>query len=239
MSKILCIEDSPEFFIYLTSVLRGHSLVQAPSISSAFSLVQNGRESFDLILLDVVLPDGNGIKILPQIRECFPSKIVPIIVLSTDNDVLSKVAAFGIGADDYISKPPDPTELRARIEAKIRSANHQSVAQSRLTYGDLSLDADRMSVELKSVDLKSESLELTPSEFKILKLLLGHPGHVYSRDQLMDHVWGITKYVAPRTVDAHISHLRKKLARSSVQIETVLSMGYKASLKSTSSGGEN
>ena len=90
MAKILCVEDSAEFYIYLTSILKEHSLTQAESLSDAFKYVQSGRDSFDLILLDISLPDGNGVKALPMLKEAMPNKAVPIIVLSSDNDIISK-----------------------------------------------------------------------------------------------------------------------------------------------------
>lgn len=235
MAKILCVEDSSEFFIYLTSVLKDHSLIQAESINDAFKLVQTGRDSFDLILLDISLPDGNGMKALPELKDAFTSKPVPIIVLSTDDDVISKVAAFGIGADDYISKPPNSSELRARIEARLRSANAFQQNTQQVQFGDLFIDTNRMSVEVRSAQSGTVQIELTPFEFKILKILCARPGQVYSREQLIDQVWGVGKYVTERTVDAHVSHLRKKIADSTVKVETVLSAGYKVSLKDNSS----
>ncbi|WII72264.1 response regulator transcription factor [Bdellovibrio sp. 22V] len=233
MAKILCVEDSTEFFIYLTSVLKNHSLTQAESINDAFKLIQTGRESFDLILLDISLPDGNGMKILPELKDAFKNKNIPIIVLSTDDDVISKVAAFGIGADDYISKPPNSSELRARVDARLRTSQAYAQNASQIQLGDLFIDSNRMCVEHHSTQKGIVQIELTPFEFKILKILCTHPGQVYSREQLIDQVWGVGKYVTERTVDAHVSHLRKKINESSVKVETVLSAGYKATVKTT------
>ncbi len=230
MAKILCVEDSAEFFMYLTSVLKNHSLVQASSINDALKLAETGRDSFDLVLLDVSLPDGNGIKILPVLRESLATQNIPVIVLSSDNDVLTKVAAFGIGADDYVSKPPDPNELIARINARLRTSESFSKNKSRIQIGDLIIDSDRMCVEQSSSKKGMKTIDLTPSEFKILKLVAGRPGMVFTRDQLIDHVWGVGNHITPRTVDAHVSHLRKKIGDSSVKIETVLSVGYKAAV---------
>ncbi len=234
MAKILCVEDSTEFYIYLTSVLRDHTLVQAESLNDAFKLLQNGRESFDMVLLDISLPDGNGMKALPGLKETFASKVVPIIILSSDNDVISKVAAFGIGADDYISKPFDANEFRARIDARLRVAHRLQDNLSQIKIGDLSIDSNNMSVEIQNPQVGREHIQLTPYEFKILKIVSSRPGQVFSRDQLLDQVWGLGKHITQRTVDAHVSHLRKKIAKSSVSIETVLSLGYKAKVKGTS-----
>lgn len=231
MAKILCIEDSVEFYLYLSNVLKEHKITHVANLNDAYKLVQNGRESFDLILLDVGLPDGNGIKAISTLKESFPLKNVPIIVLSAEGDVLSKVAAFGMGADDYIQKPPDSSELKARIEARLRGANVDQKDKNQIQIGDLVIDSDKMSVEHFSAKSGKKLIELTPSEFKLLKLICARPGQVFSRDHLIDQVWGISKHITQRTVDAHISHLRKKLIHSCVAIETVLSVGYKVEVK--------
>lgn len=212
-------------------------MTHATSIQQALSLVQDGRDSFDLILLDISLPDGNGLKILPDLKNSFHGRNVPIIILSSDTDVVTKVAAFGIGADDYVSKPPDSSELRARIEARLRSTQVEN--SSTLQIGDLVLDSDSLRVELLLAATGPQSLELTPSEFKLLKLLGNKPGRVYTRDQLIDQVWGVGKHLTSRTVDAHISNLRKKLSQSSVKIETVTGAGYRATIEKSSSENKN
>jgi len=231
MAKILCVEDSTEFYIYLSSVLRDHVLIQAESLNDAFKLLQNGRESFDMVLLDISLPDGNGMKALPDFKESFTSRVVPVIILSSDDDVLSKVAAFGIGADDYISKPFDASEFRARIEARLRFSRIFQDNMNQIKIGDLSIDSNNMSVEIQNAKIGRVTVQLTPYEFKILKIVSARPGQVFTRDQLLDQVWGVGKHITQRTVDAHVSHLRKKISNSSVFIETVLSVGYKAEVR--------
>lgn len=230
MAKILCIEDNQDFVIYLTSLLKDHTLSFATTLNHAFQFVHNGRESFDLILLDVSLPDGNGIKALNQFKDAFHAKNIPIIVLSADNDILNKVAAFGMGADDYIVKPPNSTELKARIEARLRTAQKQTKDTQLIKIGNLIIDSDKMSVQIQLKE-SLENIDLTPSEFKLLKILSARPGQVYSRDYLIDHVWGISKHITERTVDAHISHLRKKILLSTAKVETVLGAGYKTEVK--------
>lgn len=233
MARILCVDDSSEFYLYLTSVLKEHSLTQAATIADALRMVGSGRDSFDLILLDLSLPDGNGMKVLPQMKDAFLNKTVPIIVLSSDSDVVSKVAAFGIGADDYISKPPNSSELRARIEARLRNVNMSEQRSKHITFADLTIDSERMCVDFRNDTGAHKVLDLTPSEFKILRLVTSRPGHVFTRDYMIDSVWGVGKFVGPRTIDAHVSHLRKKLEDSRVQIETVQSVGYKATTRDT------
>lgn len=201
--------------------------MHAPTLNEAFKIVSNGREAFDLVLLDISLPDGNGIKSLSQLKDAFQTKTVPFLVLSVDDDILSKVAAFGVGADDYILKPPNPLELKARIEARLRFSQAIEKEKNQIQIGDLLIDSNKISVEHTSSKGIRSVIELTPSEFKLLKLLAGRPGQVFTRDYLIDSVWGISKHVTERTVDAHISHLRKKISMSQVKIQTVLSSGYK------------
>jgi len=231
MARILCIEDSQDFQLFLSSILKEHVLTFVASTIEALRITNNGQNHFDLILLDVSLTDGNGIKILPKLKEIFAGRFVPIIILSSENDVLTKVAAFGVGADDYINKPPDPSELKARIEAKLRTAQSLIVESSTLEFKDLIVDIDKMTVEIISKNKGRKIVDLTPYEFKILRLLMSRPGQVYSREVIIDRIWGIDKFITSRTIDAHISHLRKKLISSEVQIETVLSAGYKLAFK--------
>jgi len=233
MSRILCIEDNKEFQIYLTSVLREYSLTHVSTIGEALRLVSNGRNTFDIMLLDINLPDGNGVKALPKLKESNINKMIPIIIISGDNDVLTKVAAFGLGADDYVSKPFDPSELKARIEARIRWFKSQVNEKSVVEYGDIKIDTERMVVEKMNESGARTTIDLTPFEFKILRLLVNRPGQVFSRDQIIERVWGVGRHVTSRTVDAHVSHLRKKLDARRVEIETVLSAGYKIGLKDT------
>jgi DNA-binding response OmpR family regulator len=231
MAKILCVEDSKEFQIYLTALLREHNLVYSSSIGEAMRLVETNHDSFDLVLLDISLPDGNGMRALPVLKEKLSDKMVPIIVISSDSDVLTKVAAFGVGADDYISKPPDPSELKARINARLRAAMSHPAQKTQLSYGDLRMNLDQMSLEVLLRSGQPVRVELTPYEFKILRMLMARPGQVFSREQLVERIWGLGRYITFRTVDAHISHLRRKLSKSRTRIETVLTAGYKISLK--------
>ncbi len=239
MARILCVEDSKEFQIYLSAILREHTLTHVATISQALRAVEGGRASYDLILLDISLPDGNGMKILPRLKEASSDLIVPVIVISSDVDVLTKVAAFGMGADDFVTKPPDSSELKARIEAKLRWRNSLPDRQSKVGFGDVVVDAERMLVEFIHKDGTRAPIDLTPFEFKMFRLLIGRPGQVFSREHIIQRIWGSEKYVTPRTVDAHVSHLRTKLRDTQVQIETVLSAGYKAFLKDKISNSDN
>lgn len=229
MARILCIEDSREFQTYLSSILAEHALNCVGTIQEALRLLENGHHSFELILLDISLPDGNGVKTLPEIKERILSRAVPVIIISSDGDILTKVAAFGMGADDYLAKPFEPSELKARIEARLRWSKSANDEKTLIRYGDITIDLERMVVEVGGTGSR-QALDLSPLEFKVLRLLLGRPGQVYSRDQIIERVWGVGRYITARTVDTHVSHLRQKIGATEVRIETVLGVGYKCAL---------
>ena len=229
MSRILSIEDSPEFQSLFSVVFREHSVTQVGTISEAMNQFNSNECKYDIILLDISLPDGNGMKILPQLRNSKAYRNTPVIVISGDTDTLTKVAAFGVGADDYITKPLDVSELKARVEAKLRTTQMQMSEKLKLEYLDLSIDKDRMTVEINNEKAGKLRIDLTPIEFRILCLLVNRPEMVFSRELIIENIWGVGRHITTRTVDAHISHLRSKLELSQVQIETVLSFGYKLS----------
>lgn len=231
MAKILCVEDSPEFQVFLKETLRDYEVTNVDTIAGALKILDSVESEFEIILIDLSLPDGNGMKILPFIKDSLKYKDVPIIVISGDSSILTKVAAFGIGADDYIVKPPDMSELRARISARLRTGRLLSKDKTSMVFGDLFIDLKRMLVELNTAENRKNVLSLTPLEFKILCLLVNRPENVFSRELIIECIWGVGTHVSLRTVDAHISHLRAKLASSVVEIETALSFGYKAIIK--------
>lgn len=231
MERILFIEDSAEFGLYIKSALKEYEIFLAPSLSDAFHLLKTGRKSFDLVLLDVSLPDGNGIKSLDSLKEYFSDNTTPFIVLTSDDDILSKVAAFGLGADDYLTKPPHIAELKARIAARLRISQLIQKKMEESIIGDLTINSEKMLVEQELTDGHKRSLDLTPLEFKILKFITSRIGQIYTRDQLIDHVWGVGKFLSERSVDAHVSHLRKKISESRVEVSTVIGIGYKAIIK--------
>ena len=171
MARILCVEDSQEFQIYLSSILKEHTLTFVSNANEALRITKNGRDHFDLILLDVSLPDGNGLKILPRLKETLYPRFVPILILSSDSDIITKVAAFGVGADDYIPKPPDPSELRARIDARLKTAQSLMVKKSTVEFNDVIIDLDKMTVEILKNE-RREPVDLTPYEFKICSAMV-------------------------------------------------------------------
>lgn len=228
MAKLLCVEDGKEFQILIANALEGHDLDFTDTLDEGRKLLDKHKHSYELLLLDLSLPDGNGIKFLSEYKLTESAHSMPVFIITSDNDVLSKITAFSIGADDYICKPFHPLELRARVEAKLRQSKKIEEQKDMFSVGDLTLDVSKMLV-MNQKDKKR--IDLTPLEFKILLILCKRPETIFSRNQLIDEVWGTGVYITDRTVDAHISHLRKKLADSNVRIATVTGEGYKVVLE--------
>ncbi len=227
MNRILVIDDAQEFQVLLHSFLREYELTEATTVSEAMQIIRTEKSHFDLILLDLSFPDGNGMQVLTSLRESSIYKNTPIIIVSGDSNVLTKITAFGLGADDYMSKPFDYGELKARIATRLRVAKIQHKEKSQFSYGDLSIDSTRMTVSIHKSSTDSLQMTLTPTEYQILLLLAHRPEMVFSREAIIESVWGPGKNVTTRTVDAHICHLRSKLEESKVDIKTVLNSGYK------------
>jgi len=197
----------------------------------------DGQEGFalaidqkpQLIVADWMMPVVNGLELLRRLRRDQRSADIPVIMLSAKTDVDNKTQGLDSGADDYLSKPFSPKELVSRIKAVLRrSESASSINTSILKIRKLSLDP-----ETHQVSINNQAINLGPTEFKLLRFFLSHPDKVYSREQLLDHVWGNTVYIDERTVDVHIRRLRKALSIDNHEelIQTVRSAGYRFSEK--------
>ena len=176
----------------------------------------------DIILLDWMLPNVSGIEICRQLRARKETAAIPVIMLTARAEEEDRLRGFKKGADDYVTKPFSMNELTARIRAVLRRSNPAASADV-VTFGDITLDRQIMRVTRAGVDVK-----LGPTEFRLLETLIKRPGRVYSREQLLDRVWGQEIYVEARTVDVHIGRLRKALKRKGEMdpIRTVRATGY-------------
>lgn len=173
-----------------------------------------------LILLDIMLPNEDGLDILAELRRAKATAKIPIIMVTAKSTELDKVKGLDLGADDYMTKPFGIMELISRVKALLRRTEHISEA-SVLTNGDIVVDTDK-----RSVIVAGESCELTYKEFELLKMLLLNQGIVLSRDKIMDQVWGFEYEGESRTVDMHIKTLRQKLGSCGSVIKTVRNVGY-------------
>lgn len=173
-----------------------------------------------LIILDLMLPEVDGLEVCRRIRA---RSDVPIMMLTARDEDVDKIVGLELGADDYLTKPFNPRELVARAKAILRRASRAPQAEGRpLTIGDVIIDPARREVEVAGAPVK-----LRAKEFDLLLAFAEHQGIVLTRDQLLNLVWGYDFYGETRTVDVHVAHLRRRLERSSVRIETVTGVGYK------------
>ena len=176
----------------------------------------------DLIILDWMLPSVSGIEVCRRLRQRSITRNLPIIMLTARGEESERVRGLATGADDYIVKPFSVPELLARIRALLRRASPERVAMV-LNIGDLELDREK-----KRVSRSSRPVDLGPTEFRLLEYLMERPGRVFSREQLLDGVWGSDVYIDERTVDVHVGRLRKALNRGHAvdPIRTVRGAGY-------------
>jgi two-component system alkaline phosphatase synthesis response regulator PhoP len=173
-----------------------------------------------LVILDVMLPKLNGFEVCRTLRT--GDNQVNIIMLTARDEDIDKILGLELGADDYLTKPFNPHELVARVKAILRRTERTTQAGTPIHIGNLVMDATR-----REACIGDRTLELRTQEFELLLILAGQPGRVFTRQQLLQQAWGFDYYGQTRTVDVHIAHLRKKLAGSSVNIETVMGIGYK------------
>jgi two-component system alkaline phosphatase synthesis response regulator PhoP len=227
MRQILCIEDNNEMGLILEGALgKDYICTLAQDIQQAKKYLEN--EVFDLMTLDLNLPDGDGLKFLEDVSHHPKWKNIPVFVLTADNQISQKVKAFSIGAEDYIVKPIDPIELNARVKSKFKRIEKNIDSQDLIKFGDLLIFISKQKVILAQEE--QTELDLTSLELRLLINFVKSKGTVLSRDFLLEEIWGHNMHVSNRTVDTHIGHLRKKIARSTVTIQTVVGEGYRISL---------
>ena len=176
----------------------------------------------DLIILDLMLPDADGFEICKYLKKKDEFTSIPIVMLTAKGEEMDKVLGLELGADDYVTKPFSPKELVARVKAVLRRQPQRDTVQKIEIGGELNLLPDKYEVYVKE-----QKIELTSTEFKILLLLASKKGWVFTRDQILDYLWGKEKAVVDRTVDVHIKHLRGKLGKAARFIKNIRGVGYK------------
>lgn len=225
---VLIVEDEPSLVALLRYNLEksGYRVEEAVDGQEAMLKVQEERP--DLVLLDWMLPQMSGLEVCRQIRRNPATRNIPIIMLTARGEEGDRVRGLDAGADDYIPKPFSPSELLARMRAVLRRIR-PALAEEMLTCGDIVMD-----IAAHKVTRQGREIRLGPTEFRLLRYFMEHPGRVLSRDQLLDGVWGRDVYVEQRTVDVHIRRLRKALNADSDDdpIRTVRSAGYSLEVSS-------
>ena len=219
---VLIVEDQEALVTMLKYNLEGAGFRVNTAGDGEEALVAAAEEVPDLILLDWMLPLMSGIEVCRQLRSKPETKRSPIIMLTARGEETDKLRGLDSGCDDYVTKPFSPAELIARINAVLRRSKPE-LSSEMLTFEDLAMDLAAHRVRRNGHDI-----HLGPTEFRLLRHLMQHPGRVFTREQLLDSVWGRDVYVEPRTVDVHIRRLRKALNQSGEDdlIRTVRSAGY-------------
>lgn len=226
VKTILVLEDDVVTLKMIKGTLEKHGfrIAGAQDETSADEILST--QKINAAILDLNLPDTNGIEFLKKIRNHPVYNFIPILILTSNDDKMETVLALEIGADDYITKPFNSRELIARLNARLRRSNKVlSKANSTFTFGDLVIDQNR-----REVTLKGREIKLTYNEYELLLYLARNAGNVLPRETLLNHLWGEYFTTETRTVDIHISALRKKIENKKenlVFIETIRGVGYR------------
>jgi len=224
-TTILIVEDEPAIVALINFTIReaGWDSVAVGSAGQAWESIQ--MRIPHMILLDWMLPDQTGLRLLSKIRADRQFSDIPVIMLTAKSMEEDKIAGLDHGADDYVTKPFSPRELTARIKALLRRKAPEH-ALTLMTAGAVALDPTNY-----SVSLSGQKIDMGYAEFKLLKFFLAHPERVFSRSQLLDKVWGGHVDIEERTVDVHVLRLRKVLKEAEGLIKTVRGVGYMLSEK--------
>jgi phosphate regulon transcriptional regulator PhoB len=225
--KILIVDDEKDLVDLMVYNLEreGFQTLRAYDGETALKLAVSKKP--DLIILDLMLPGVQGMEVCKKIRQNPETAAMPIIMLTAKGEEIDKVLGLEFGADDYVTKPFSVKEMMARIKAVLRRMEPHGTKEKDEIFEFKELRIDFRSYE---VFLGNRKLELSPTEFKLLKFLSHHPGRVYSRDQILDAVWSDESFVEPRTVDVHIRRLRAQIEKDAEEpqyIITVRGVGYK------------
>lgn len=224
MRPLLCVEDTPDTRLILKATLGAYPLQFASTMKEAVECLNS--EQYSLVLMDIELPDGNGLEIFASFAEKL--KGVPFIFLTGRLDYAAKAAAFSLGAEDFVVKPFDPRDLKLRVEAKLRKVQSAAPGAQDIRVGDLQCLLEEQKLVKQST---GETIELTGREFRMFYLLAKNPNKVFTRAEILERIWGESVSVTDRAVDVHISNLRKKLSGSSVTVEAIVGSGYRLQIE--------
>lgn len=221
MKKIAIVEDEADIAELITRNLRKEKFEISVFYDGESFLSSLENNSPDLLILDLMLPGMDGLDVCKTIRSDERNSSIPIVILTAKGSELDIILGLELGADDYMVKPFSVRELAARIKAVLRRSERPQTGNL-LVYNGLSVD-----IESHQVKIDNALLELTYSEFKTLQMLISKPERVFTRQQIIDGIWDDYRVVTSKTVDVHITHLRRKLGKYGDLIKTVRGVGYK------------
>jgi DNA-binding response OmpR family regulator len=216
MTRVLIVEDERRLVSFLEKGLRGNGFTTALARNGASALAMASDQDFDLMILDLGLPDIDGLEVLRSLRQ--RGDRLPVVILTARDEVGDKVDGFDLGADDYVTKPFRFEELLARVRARLRQGGTAEITV--LAAAGLELD-----LRTRHARVRGSPVELTAREFALLETLMRHAGQVLTREQLLSHVWGYDYDPGSNVVDVYIGYLRRKLGEDT--LETVRGMGYR------------
>ena len=225
-SHVLVIEDEPDIrkTIEYNLSKESYKVTLAASIEDGEkALVAN---KIDLVILDLMLPDGSGLTLCRDIKSEPKTKHIPVIILTAKTEEVDRVVGFELGADDYVTKPFSVRELILRVKAILKRgvSSPEDAVEAQDIFGELTINYDE-----HQAYINGQEISLTALEFKLLKHLINRKGRVQTRDQLLEDVWGYSSNVTTRTVDTHIKRLREKLGSVGDHIQTIRGVGYRFS----------
>lgn len=220
MFKILVVEDDSELNQLFCRTLNRNGYVALGAYDAAQALVMLEKEAVDLIISDVMMPGMDGFEFVKQLRDA--KMTLPVMMITAKSDIKDKQSGFSSGADDYMVKPVDLQEMLLRVQALLRRA--KSVSERKLSFGGTSLLYD-----IWTVEDETGSQVLPQKEFQLLYKLLSYPGQIFTRQQILDDIWGPEGYVDSHTLDVHISRLRERFKKNEdFEIVTIRGLGYRA-----------
>ena len=219
---IAIVDDEPDILELVSLHLKkaGFNVKGFPDAESFTSFLATNTP--DLIILDLMLPDTDGLDICKDLKKKDASSSIPIIMLTAKGEETDKILGLELGADDYVTKPFSPKELVARVKVVLRRNTREEETKRIEIAGSVIIDLEKY-----EVTAEGKKIDLTTTEFRILQLLASRKGFVFTRDNILDYLWGEEKAVIDRTVDVHIRHLREKLGNTAHCIKNVRGIGYK------------
>jgi DNA-binding response OmpR family regulator len=223
MPTILVVDDELNILELVKLYLKREGYAVETASTGKEALLKYHAQNPDLVILDLMLPDADGFQICREIRT---KSNIPILMLTARREDVDKIVGLEMGADDYLTKPFNPRELTARVKAVLRRTQSPPAVSEITQVGNLRLDLPG-----HAVTIDGQTVSLRTKEFTLLTAFVQNLGIVLSREKLLEMVWGFDYYGETRTVDVHVNHLREKISRSNLNIETLRGAGYKMTLK--------